>query len=161
MMTTLNNRVSALFADPLHSVLRGFDRDFSWSGEPNGAAIQKLAPMSLWEDDSSVYIEVDVPGLTIADLDVTIEKGKLRIFGQRRAVDRPSPTFHEERYFGQFERYVSLNDWVDANSIEASLQNGVLCIKFSKRPEQQRKTVTIAAGDSSVTKIESAKSGQS
>ena len=156
MMTTLNNRVSALFADPLRSVLREFDRDFSWSGEPNGTAIQKLAPMSLWEDDSSIYIEMDVPGLTIEDLDVTIEKGKLRICGQRPAVDRASGTFHEERYFGQFERYVALSDWVDPTSIDASLRNGVLCIKVAKRPEQQRQKVMIAAGDSSVKKIESA-----
>lgn len=156
MMTTLNNRVSALFADPLRSVLREFDRDFSWSGEPNGTAIQKLVPMSLWEDDNSIYIEMDVPGLTIEDLDVTIEKGKLRICGQRSAVDRPSGTFHEERVFGQFERYVALNDWIDPTSIDASLRNGVLCIKFAKRPEQQRQKVTITAGDSSVKKIESA-----
>jgi HSP20 family protein len=156
MMTTLNNRVSALFADPLRSVLRDFDRDFSWNGETNGTAIQKLAPMSLWEDDSSIYIEMDVPGLTIEDLDVTIEKGKLRICGQRPAVERPNGTFHEERYFGQFERYVALSDWVDPNSIDASLNKGVLCIKFAKRPEQQRHKVTINGGDSSVKKIESA-----
>ena len=112
--------------------------------------------MSLWEDDNSIYIEMDVPGLTIEDLDVTIEKGKLRICGQRSAVDRPSGTFHEERVFGQFERYVALNDWIDPTSIDASLRNGVLCIKFAKRPEQQRQKVTITAGDSSVKKIESA-----
>jgi HSP20 family protein len=156
MMTTLNNRVSALFADPLRSVLREFDRDFGWNGESNGTAIQKLAPMSLWEDDSSVYIEMDVPGLTIQDLDVTIEKGRLRICGQRPAPDRPSAAFHEERYFGQFERYVALSDWVDPNSIDASLQNGVLRVKFAKRPEQQRQKITITSGDSSVKKIESA-----
>lgn len=155
MMTTLNNRASALFADPLRNVLREFDREFGWNSESNGTAVQKLAPMSLWEDDSSVHIEIDVPGMTIEDLDVTIEKGKLRICGQRKGSERPSGTFHEERYFGQFERYVALSDWVDPNSIDASLHNGVLCIKFSKRPEQQRQKVTISAGNSVMKKIES------
>lgn len=95
-----------------------------------------------------------VPGLTIEDLDVTIEKGKLRICGQRTtdngqrpAADRPGGTYREERHFGQFERYVALSDWVDPNSIDASLQHGVLCIKFAKRPEQQRQKVTITGGD--------------
>lgn len=155
MMTTLNNRVSALFADPLRSVLREFDRDSSWNGEANGTVLQKIAPISLWEDDSSIYMEMDVPSLTIEDLEVTIEKGKLRICGQRPAADRPSGTFHEERYFGQFERYVALSDWVDPSSIDASLNNGVLCIKFSKRPEQKRQKVAITAGNSPVKKIES------
>ena len=156
MMTTLHNRVPALFADPLRSVLREFDRDFGWTGEANGTHAQKLAPMSLWEDDSSIYVEMDVPGLTSENLDVTIEKGKLRISGQRPATDRPGGTYHEERHFGQFERYVALSDFVDPNSIDASLQNGVLCIKFAKRPEQQRQKVTIHNGDSSVKKIGSA-----
>ena len=156
MMTTLHNRVPALFADPLRSVLREFDRDFSWTGEANGTHAQKLAPMSLWEDDHSIFIEMDVPGLTSENLDVTIEKGKLRISGQRPATDRPSGTYHEERNFGQFERYIALSDWVDPDSIDASLQNGVLCIKFAKRPEQQRQKVTIHDGASSVKKIESA-----
>lgn len=155
MMTTLHNRVPALFADPLRSVLREFDRDFGWNGEANGTTVQKLAPMSLWEDDGSIYIEMDVPGLKIEDLDVTIEKGKLRIYGQRPAADRPGGTYHEERNFGQFERYVALSDWVDPNSIDASLHHGVLCIKFAKRPEQQRQKVTINGGDPAVKKIES------
>ena len=156
MMTTLNNRVSALFADPLRSVLREFDPAFYLNGGSHGIATQKLAPMSLWEDDNSSYIEMDVPGLTIENLDVTIEKGKLRICGQRPAVERPNGTFHEERHFGQFERYVALSDWVDPNSIDASLNNGVLCIKFAKKPEQQRQKVTITGGDSAIKKIESA-----
>jgi HSP20 family protein len=155
MMTTLNNRVSALFADPLRSVLREFD-DFKSNGESNGTAVRKFGPMALWEDDSAMYIEMDVPGLKIEDLDVTIEKGQLRISGQRPAIDRPSGTFYEERHFGQFERYVSVSDWVDSNSIDASLQDGVLRIKFAKRPEKMRQKIAINSGDSSVKKIENA-----
>lgn len=151
MMTTLY-RVPALFADPL----RESDRDFGPNGKANGTSFQKLAPMSLWEDDGSIYIEMDVPGLTIDDLDVTIEKGKLRICGQRQAANCPGGTHHEERHFGQFERYVVLSDWVDPNSIDASLHHGVLCIKFAKRPEQRRRKVTITGGDSSAKAIETA-----
>lgn len=156
MMTTLNNRVSALFADPLRNVLREFDRDFGWGDLSDSTPVQKLAPMSLWEDDNSIYIELDVPGLTIDDLDVSLEKGKIRISGQRRSVDRQHGAFHEERQFGEFERYIALADWVDPNSIDASLRNGILSIKFAKRPEQMRQKIAINAGDSSVKKIESA-----
>jgi hypothetical protein len=56
MMTALHNRVSALFADPLQT-----DPGFPWNGNGNGA-LRKIAPMSLWEDGQSVYLEVDVPG---------------------------------------------------------------------------------------------------
>jgi len=154
MMTTLNNRVSALFADPLRNVVRALDPDFGWNGESNGTAAQKLAPVSMWEDGCSLHIEMDVPGLTVEDLDLSIEKGKLRIRGGRQAGERNGATFHEERCFGQFERYVSLTDWVDTKSIDASLRHGVLSITFAKRPEQQRQKIAIT-GESSVKKIES------
>lgn len=154
MMTTLNNRVSALFADPLQNIVDEFNRGLGWDTNSNGTAIQQLAPMSLWEDDNSVHVEMDVPGMTIENLDVTIEKGKLRICGQRRAADRSSGTLHEDRYFGRFERCVALSDCVDPNSIEASLRDGVLNVKFSKKLEQPCQKVTITTGDSSVKKME-------
>lgn len=147
MMTTLNNRVSALFADPLHQVLGGF-------GDPNRVAVEKLAPMSLWEDDSSIYVELDVPGMTIEDLDVTLEKGTLRISGKRQKFECQRGAAYEERNFGQFERRLAMGDSVDPNSIDASLQHGVLRIKFSKRPDQQRQKIAIV-GDSSLKNIES------
>jgi len=39
MMTTLNNRVSALFADPLRNVFSELDREFGWNGEWAGGCL--------------------------------------------------------------------------------------------------------------------------
>ena len=154
MMTTLNNRVSALFADPLRSVIQEFDRDFGWDGAARWTATKQAVPMALWEDGNSVYIELDVPGLSSEELDVAIEKGKLVIRGQRRTPERPSGVYREERFFGQFERSVILGDSIDTSSIDASLNNGVLCCKLTKKPESQRQKIEISCKDA-VKRIES------
>lgn len=99
--------------------------------------------MSLWQDENAVYIEMDVPGIALSDLSVVVENGKLMIRGERKSVDRPSEFLHEERFFGQFERTVALNEWADPSSIEATLRDGVLSIKLSKKPEAKRQHVAI------------------
>lgn len=143
MMTTLHNRVSALFADPLQAVLSEIQPEFAWNGNGNGAALRKMAPLSLWEDAQAVYLEMDVPGIALEDLDVAIHKGRLTIKGQRKVAD-PAPEYaYQERYFGEFERSVMLNEWVDPTSIEATLRDGVLHLKLSKKPEAQRQKIAI------------------
>lgn len=158
MLTTLPNRVSALFADPFQTVFRDFDRDYSWNGNGSADVVRKVAPLSMWSDGNAVFIDMDVPGIALADLDVSVENGKLTIRGQRKATERPDGYMHEERFFGQFERTVALSEWVDPSTIEATLSNGVLHLKLSKKPEAQRQKVTINCCDGSDAKrIETSK----
>lgn len=143
MLTTLPNRVSAMFADPFQTVFHDFDREFPWNGNGSADMVRKIAPLSLWSDGNSVFIDMDVPGIALADLDVAFENGKLTIRGERKAAERTSDALHEERFFGKFERTVALSDWVDPSTIEATLSDGVLHLKLSKKPEAQRQKVTI------------------
>lgn len=154
MMTTLNNRVSALFADPLRTVFQEFDRDSGWDGAAGWTTPKHAAPIAVWEDNNAVYIEMDVPGLSSEQLDVSIEKGKLMIRGHRQAPERPAGVYREERFFGQFERSLVLADTIDTGSIDASLNNGVLCCKLSKKPESQRQKIAISCKEP-VKRIES------
>lgn len=155
MLTTLPNRVSALFADPFQTLFRDFDRDIPWNGNGNGAMARKVAPLSMWEDGNSVFIEMDVPGIALADLDVSVENNQLTIRGQRRAPDRPDGVMHDERFFGQFERTVVLHEQVDPSTIQAALHDGVLSLKLSRKPEAQRQKVAIHySGDSDAKRIE-------
>lgn len=158
MLTTLPNRVSAVFTDPFQTVFRDFDRDFPWNGNGSSEVVRKVAPLSMWSDGNSVFIDMDVPGIALADLDVSVENGKLTIRGQRKAAERPDGYMHEERFFGQFERTVALSEWVDPSTIEATLSNGVLHLKLSKKPEAQRQKVAINYCDGSDAKrIETSK----
>jgi HSP20 family protein len=155
MLTRLPNRVSALFADPIHSVIRDLDRTLARNGGYE-AGVRKAAPMSVWSDGNAVYVEVDVPGIARDNLDVSLENGQLTIRGQRKASERNAENHHEERFFGEFERHVALSDAVDPDSIEAQLRDGVLQIKVSKKTAAQRQKVAIQYGGDEVPKIEPA-----
>lgn len=158
MLTTLPNRVSAMFADPFQTVFRDFDRELPWNSNGSADIVRKIAPLSMWGDGNSVYIDMDVPGIALSDLDVAVENGRLTIRGQRKAAERTSDYMHEERFFGQFERTVALSEWVDPSTIEATLSDGVLRLKLSKKPEAQRQKVAINYCDGSDAKrIETSK----
>ncbi len=41
-------------------------------------------PLSMWQDESNVYIEADVPGLAEGDIDVTVHEEMVTISGERK-----------------------------------------------------------------------------
>jgi HSP20 family protein len=141
-----------MFADPVQAVFREIERELPWSD--NGAASRNVAPLSMWDDGTAVYVEMDVPGIALNDLDVSVEKGKLTIRGERKPRDGAPEAFREERFFGQFERHLVLNDWVDPTTIEATLQDGVLRLKLSRKPESQRQRIAIRNQNDDAKRIE-------
>jgi hypothetical protein len=78
-------------------------------------------------------------------LEVTVQQGCLRICAERRAPEENRDYWHNERQYGRFERVISLPDVVDADSIDAEMRNGVLCVRLVKKPEAQPKKVAIKA----------------
>lgn len=100
------------------------------------------APLSLWEDDSYVYVELDVPGFRQEDLDITFEKDRLWIRGERhRHADRKY--WRNERSFGQFERWIAMPEVIDRDSISAELHDGVLFLSLAKKPEAKATKINI------------------
>ena len=129
--------------DSLIPALGSMRRELERAFDDVGSRSQCVScPLSVWHDDDRLYIEADVPGFSEKDLELNFEDEKLWIRGERlRAEDR---TFdHNERRFGKFERAVVVSDTYDPASIDASLDNGVLSIVLSKRPEAKPRTIEI------------------
>ena len=104
-------------------------------------------PVNLWEDDDFVYAEAELPGLKLADLEITVTADRqLTIKGQRQAAAPPKIEWHrQERGFGTFERTVELPVPVDAGKVEACLENGVLTIKMAKSPAAKPRKIPVTA----------------
>jgi HSP20 family protein len=105
-----------------------------------------VVPVAIWDDDQHVYVEVEVPGLSENEVEVVVHHGNLRIVGERKAPAEDRNDWHNERVYGKFERLITLPEVVDPESIEATIHDGVLAVKLSKRPEAQPKKVSIKAG---------------
>ncbi len=115
----------------------------SW-GDRDGGMIRGWAvPLSIWDDEQSIYIEAELPGVSRDDIEVVVQDGSLRLRGERKLPADDRDYWYNERTFGQFERVISLSEMVDPDNIEAEMRGGVLSIKLMKRPEARRKKVLI------------------
>lgn len=141
--------VGLLAADPfriLEHVPFGFDRD--------DVAMVSMARVDWRETPDAHEIVVDVPGMRREDLKIEVEDYSrvLRVSGERRRAEehRGDHWHREERSHGRFWRQFRLPENADLDSVGASLDNGVLTVRFRKlAPEQVKgpRVVGIAGGD--------------
>jgi len=102
---------------------------------PSWRGLSFLYPaINVWEDESSVHAEAELPGLLQDQIEVYVNEGNLlTVQGERRLGEGPNGTWHRrERGFGKFSRTVTLPADVDAEKVEARLENGVLHITLPK-----------------------------
>jgi HSP20 family protein len=109
-----------------------------------GSGIQAFyVPASVWEEEGSYHVELDVPGVTRDAVELTYEKGTLRITTERKSPEETRKGLVDERRYGKVTRTVTLPESVDPESIAAELTNGVLHVTVSKKPEAQPKRIEI------------------
>jgi HSP20 family protein len=119
---------------------------FGWRGTGENAIW--APPVNVREDGSSVYVEMEVPGVDPDAVEISIEDRLLRIAGEKRQeVERESETFHVlERRYGRFERSFTLGRAVDPEAIEASYDAGVLTVRLPKPEEARPRRIQVKAG---------------
>ena len=128
--------------DPFDVARREFQKAFGNAANGQRSANGGYAPLSVWEDQSRLHLEVDLPGLQPGDVDVTVEHGKLSIRGERKPAEGAQKRY-DERAYGRFERVIALSDTIDQGSVEAQLRDGVLLVTLSKKPEVQPQRVVV------------------
>jgi len=102
-----------------------------------------FVPASVWEDNDSYHVEMDVPGIARESVELTYEQGTLRITTERSAPDEQRTGLVDERRYGNVTRSVTLPESIDPDSITAELINGVLHVTVNKKPEAQPKRIEI------------------
>jgi len=117
----------------------GHDRPATLGPRPAGAPA-----INAWRDGSSLFIEAEIPGFRLEDLEVDAAAGALTIRG-RRAEARPegASAIRVERTATSFERSIALPVDVDADRAEASLRNGVLRVTLPIAETARPKRIAI------------------
>jgi HSP20 family protein len=88
-----------------------------------------------YETDQAFIIQLELPGLEREQIRLEIKNNELRVCGERRMVKDVSGSSYQimERSYGPFARRFVLPKAVDAESIQASLSNGLLNITIPKK----------------------------
>ena len=102
-----------------------FGNLFYTDDEPSRSG--SFPPVNLWEDESNIYVECEIPGVKRDQLGLSVVGKKLTISGERtRGGSKDVERHRTERPDGAFSRVITLPREVDPDAIEARLENGVL-----------------------------------
>lgn len=97
------------------------------------------------EDENSVTLRAEVPGLTRDDITVSVDHGILTVSGEKReeAHDEGEHYTRTERRYGHFERRMRLPENVDAEHIDAAYKDGVLTVTVPKTEESKPQRIEV------------------
>jgi HSP20 family protein len=121
-------------------------RRFGLSEQPRLAAATYPA-LDLWEDENCLYVEAELPGMEIGDLEIYVTgNNQLSIRGERKLPAVEGGTWHrQERGCGRFSRLLTLPCEVKTDEVEAQLKDGVLTIKLPKSEASKPRRLAIKA----------------
>lgn len=130
-----------------HEVDRLFDsffrEPFGW-GDGGWAGLWNPS-LDVAEDDKSVTVKVEVPGVKPEDIHLSVTGNTLLISGEKKESHEREGDgyYHSERRFGSFRRSVMLPAGVDAEKVNADYAHGVLAVRLEKSPEAQPKRIPV------------------
>lgn len=149
MYESILNQPYSLFGQ-FERLRRELDDVFGFSGLPS--SIRSVAPgtfpaINVGRTATSVEIYAFAPGLDASKIEVTLDRGVLRISGERASGiptnDPKVSVYTRERGTGSFTRAISLPDDIDPAHINASYRDGVLQVSVARRESAQPKRITV------------------
>jgi HSP20 family protein len=151
MYATFLNPPASLFGQ-FDRLRRELDQVFGETGAPS--AIRSVAPgtwpaINVGNTPSSVEVYAFAPGLDAAKIEVTLDRGVLRLSGERLPASPLEEgkvkrnVYTRERGVGSFSRAVTLPDDVDPNQVKASYRDGVLQVSVARRAEAQPRRIAV------------------
>jgi len=137
-LATLQNRLSRVVRE-----------SYSPEGPEEALTTTGFAPtVDVYEDEHSITLKLEVPGIDEKDIDVRIEGNTLTVHGERTIEkEEKEENFRlMERQYGSFTRSFTLPGSVDPGQVNAHYDKGVLKITLDKKAEAKPKQIKVNVG---------------
>jgi len=134
------------------NLLTQLQRELERKHELGGGTAEGASATSEWapavdikEEAERYVLLADLPGVSPASIDVSMDNGILTLSGERETEAKTQREGYKrvERLYGSFHRRFSLPDTVDAEGITARSANGVLEIVIPKKSLVQPKKIVV------------------
>lgn len=134
--TTLLPTVSRFFDDEWNDI-------FDWKNRNYSTTNSTLPAVNIEETSDHFIVEMAVPGMKKEDFNIELDNSTLSIKVESKAQQQN----HNDRLYTRrefdyknFQRVFNLNHkLVDSQKIDASYQDGILCIQLAKKEEAKVK----------------------
>lgn len=133
-LSSLRDELDRLFESPWAELTRGSQLLSGWT-----------PALDVYEDKDNFVVQAELPGMKREDIEVTLHDGALSISGERKTEKKyeEAEAFRTERFFGKFQRTVTLPAPVAADKVKAQYKDGVLTITLPKTEEAKPKQIDV------------------
>jgi len=101
--------------------------------------------LDVFEDKDNVVVKVELPGMKREDIDISLHEGMLSISGERKheAEQPDGDAYRSERFYGRFQRTVSLPKPVASDKVKAAYKDGILTVTLPKTEEAKPRQIEV------------------
>jgi HSP20 family protein len=100
--------------------------------------------VDMFETKDDLMVRAELPGMTEKDVELSITDDVLTLRGERGAAADGQVSVHRsERWYGKFERSLTLPIPIQADKVKATYRDGVLTIQLPKAEEVKPRTIKI------------------
>jgi HSP20 family protein len=133
-LTNLRDEIDRLFEVPLAELAHNSQLLSGWT-----------PALDVYEDKDSIIVKAEVPGMKREDIDVSLHDGSLSISGERRSqqTQEEAEVYRAERFFGRFQRTVTLPTPVAGDKVKAQYKDGILTVTLPKTEEAKPKHIDV------------------
>jgi HSP20 family protein len=133
-LSDLRDEIDRLFESPLTELTRTSQLLSGWN-----------PALDVYEERDHFTVKAELPGMKKEDIEVSFHDGSLSISGERKTETKheDAEVCRSERFFGRFQRTVSLPAAVAADQVKAAYKDGVLTITLPKTEEAKPKHIDV------------------
>ena len=134
-LSALRDEFDRLFEAPLAELARSSQLLSGWN-----------PALDVFEDKDNVVVKAEVPGMKKEDIEISFHDGSLSISGERKGGSKSedAEVHHSERFFGRFQRTVTLATPVNAEKVKAQYKDGILTVTLPKTEEAKPKHIDVS-----------------
>ncbi len=129
-----------------YEIDRAFDRLMrSWASPASYSSFDWNPSIDVSESDDEIVVKVEIPGVSLDDVDISVDDNHLIISGEKRQETEEKDRNYccVERSYGSFRRSLALPSGANVDTIKASSRDGVLSILIPKSADRKSRKIEI------------------
>ena len=123
---------------------RVFETSFGSFFRPLGSLNRWNPAVDVYQDKDQFTVYAELPGLKKEEIEISLNGDTLTIGGERKHEAKPDEGFRTERFFGKFQRSLTLPVLVNTEKVNATYKDGILKVVLPKAEEAKPKQIPVS-----------------
>ena len=102
-------------------------------------------PINIFQEDDEYAIIAELPGVNREDIDIDVQRNRVRISGNKQADYGDAASVHRrERQTGAFDRTFAMPFEIDAEQATAEYSDGILALSLPRAVQDKPRSISIS-----------------